>query len=916
MIRSASRGFVFALFLASLASAQEGLRAPIDWRVLDAGEFQVHYPGEQFLPRAREVAQWLESARMLFEKDLDHKLDGPVGVLLYRSRLEAGQHFRATDNPEGLFPIATSVRKRRILIPCLGSNRDMQRTLEFQLAQIFIDQRHYTSDTLKASLLEVKSDLYADWVNLGVAAFKAGPVSPIEEMLVRDAVLDGELEVLSTLHSANNLNNHERYQMLVESALAVEWIEAHTPRGSAKRLMHVFDSDVPWPTGRLIQRACGISYTEVEERFAKAMKERYRPWAGREEVEKFARRLRGFEQHYRFYELGAAPSADGRKLAFFEDSSGYFDLVTLDLESGDEGHPLRIQLHVTIDSLHPGLRGVDWSPDGKFLCFVGDRLAETLIFIQPAEGGLARKVQLPFDDVVSPQWSPDGKSIVFAGLRNGSQDLYLMDVQTSDLRRLTSESWPESDPAWSPDSQSVAFTGETDGQTDLWRIDVPTGRLERLTTTPADESCPTFRPDGAAVTFAADPGGVINLYSLELAGGRVTRHTDVPGGALAPRWMPSSNEIVFTVYRHGRFTTWSTPPREAPAPADFADATRAEAARHYTLGSIEKFTVQPYETRIRFESILPTGAKLSDLLGYHTVDSGTDYKFRSGGFDFSFDVTYTNRLLRPDLFISIDTAMEQDSNGTEKKVGASAGISYPIDADTRAGLSAFAARHFKSSKAAGTDDTPPKYFEDGFNFGVTRKNVTKRRSNPVSGYSISLGATWWTPPLGSDIDRVNYSGEGRLYIELWHDHVLALRVAATHSTGPDRESLSLKDKVRSYDSGEPNGTDVAWANAEFRFPIWRDIDLAMPAQVLLLKDLRASVFVDVGVISNEENVMNMLAYPVREEWHYSAGFSLQFDTYLLERKYFPIIITLAKALDRTDEAPRGIKFEVTFDLAF
>ncbi len=904
------------LLAAVAASAQEDLRRATEWRVLDAGEFQVHYPGDAFLPKAREVTQWLETARVRMEKELDHKLDGPISVVVYRSHLEAGQRVETDDNPGGILPVATLVRKRKIIIPCIGSNRATQRTVEFQLAQMFVDQRHYSSSTLKASLLEVKKDLYADWVLLGIAGHAAGPPLPVEEMLVRDAVLDGELQELSAIHSPNAMNVHERYQMYVESALAVQWIQGGTPRGSAKRLMHVFDSDVPWPASRLIQRACGISYDDLERRFNQAMRARYLPWSAREEADRFARRLRSYEQHYRFYEISPVPSPDGRKLAFFEDSSGYFDLVVLDLESGEESHPLRLQLHVTIDNLHPDPRGIDWSPDGRSICFIGDRLAATRIYIQPADGGLARSIQAPFDHILSPQWSPDGRSIVFAALRHGSQDLYLMDVETSDIRRLTSEPWPESEPAWSPDGRSVVFTGETGGQTDLWRIDVESRSLDRVTDTPCDESSPAFRPDGAAITMVADPGRSHNLFTLDLSSGRLTRLTDLPGGAFSPRWTRDSREIVFTVYRHGRFTTWATPPRECPAPSDFHDPAVAVSAGHYTLGLIEKFEVQPYQSHIRFESILPTGASLSDIIGFHHFDTGVDYKIRSGGYDLAFDVTYTNQMLRPDLFITVGGSTQKDASGTEAKMGGSLGISYPLDADTRVAVSAFAQEHIRRINSSAEDDLPPRTFEDGLQFDISRRNVTKRRDNPVSGYSLTGQVTWWTPPLASDVDRVNYQAEGRLYVELWHDHVLALRVAGIHSTGPNRESLSLKDRVRAYDSGDPNGTDVLWASAEFRFPIWRDIDWAMPMQVILLKDIRGIVFGDVGVIGNEENVMNMLAYPVRDEWYYSAGVSLQFDTYLVERKYFPIIITLVKALDRSRYAPRGIRFEVSFDLAF
>ncbi|MCE9583603.1 MAG: BamA/TamA family outer membrane protein [Planctomycetes bacterium] len=902
---------------ASTASAQDGLRTNIEWRVLDIGKWEVHYPGEAFLPRAREVAGWLLAAQARIEKELDQPLDGPIGVLMYRSRLEGAQHFTEEDNPGNLFPIATDARRRRILIPCLGSDRAMQRTIEFQVAQILIDQRLFSSNTFKASLLDFKTDYHPAWLFRGIASHESGSLLPIEEMLVRDSVLDRELPTLSVLHSIDSLNVHERYSTLVEGTMAVEWIKGGTPRGYAKRLLHVFDSDLPFPTARLIKRACGMSYNDVETGFAKAMEARWRPWAAKEEADRFAHRLTGREQHYRFYELAPAPSPDSRRVAYFEDSAGYFDIVLLDVASGEEEHPLRLKLHLAIDSVHPDLHGVDWSPDGKSICFAGDRLAINLLYIQDLVSGELRTVRLPCEDVMSPQWSPDGKKIVFAGLRHGRLALYLLDVATSDVRRLATEGSIPSEPAWSPDSTSVVFAGESAGQLDLWRIEVASGRLDRLTDSPCDERAPAFRPDGAAITFTGDAGGALNLFSLDFASRTITRHTDLPGGALAPRWTPDGREIVFSLYRHGRFTLWSMPPRTAPAPAAVPDPERAAAAKHFTIGSADDFLLRTYETRIRFESILPTSAKLSDILGYHRIDTNSRYKIRSGGYDFEADITYTNRSLRPDLYITATIATAKDGGGSERGARMEAGISYPIDSDTRAGLSAFIEQRQRTFVTTREDGlSGEKVREEGLRLSAGRANITYRRQNPISGYAVGASVTWWIPPVGSQVNRLNESAAGKLYVELWHDHVLALRVNGTHSSGPDRDRLTLKDGVRGYDSGDPHGTDIAAATAEFRFPIWRDLDWALPAQVLLVKDVRAVVFADLGVISDEENVINMLAYPVRDEWHYSAGFAIQLDMYLLERKYFPIYFTVAKVLDHTAEAPPGLKFEVTFEASF
>jgi Tol biopolymer transport system component len=913
--RSAPLALAAALLLAPHASAQEALRAEIQWSVLSSGDFEIHYPGPEFLPRAREVAAWLVAAQVRIEKDLDHDIEGKVSVILYRSRLEAGQHEAGEENPGLLFPLLTELRKRRIVIPLVPSNRSMQRTIEFQLAQVAIQQRHFGRTSLVASLFEYKSIFYPVWVTRGIAVSQAGPIESVEEMLVRDAVLDGALPALSALHSFDHLNRHFRYSLLAESALAVRWISEATPRGSAKRLMHVFDSDLPFPPARHVKRACGMSYSQVEREFAHAMEERYRPWASKEEAETFSRRLGPRDQYYRYYELGATLSPDGTKVAYLEDSAGYFDLAVVDLETMTESHPLKLDLHVTLDEVRARFRGLDWSPDGGSICFVGDRLAAPQICIWSFSEGL-RAVRLPFDDLASPQWSPDGRTVAFVGQLYGYADIYLLDVATSAVRRVSHGAAPEVEPTWSPDGKWIAFAVETEGQYDLWRIAPDGTGLERLTRTPHDEITPAWRPDGAALSFAADPDGVHNLYSLTLADGSLVRHTDVPGGAFAPRWSADGSEITFTLYRHGRFQARGMPPRVAAAPPPPPDPARETLARHFTVGVVESWSIRPYETRIRFESILPTSAALSDILGRHRFDVDFDYRLRSNGYDLGVEVEYVNRALRPDLFIKTSARIEKEGGENETRYGAELGIVYPVEAFTRVSGSWF----IEAIDRRGLDEDDPDpegtTVEAGLRLNAARRYVTKRRNNPIGGYVVTGGLTWMTHWLGSDIERTTYNLEGRLYAELLHDVVLAARLGAIHSTGPDAEQLSLKDRVRAYGSSEPRGPDLAFLNVELRFPLYRDLEWVLPGQIALLKDVRASVFGDVGVISNEENALNMLVYPVRDEWHYSAGAALQLDFYILERQYLPVIFTVSKALDGTDEAPSGLNFEVVFELAF
>ena len=197
-----------------------------------------------------------------------------------------------------------------------------------------------------------------------------------------------------------------------------------------------------------------------------------------------------------------------------------------------------------------------------------------------------------------------------------------------------------------------------------------------------------------------------------------------------------------------------------------------------------------------------------------------------------------------------------------------------------------------------------------------RKDIVKRRRDAIAGYAASLSFETLLPEVGSDRARLNYSGEVRFYQSLWEDWVVAARLRGYKTNGHDAEDRGLKGFVRGYGSGDPQGTDLLAASVELRFPVWRDIDWALPGQVLLVKDLRAFVFFDIAVLSAEENILNMVLYPVREEWHHSAGFGLRLDTYFLEQDFVPVILTISKATERTEDAPSGLKYELAFDLDF
>jgi Tol biopolymer transport system component len=59
-------------------------------------------------------------------------------------------------------------------------------------------------------------------------------------------------------------------------------------------------------------------------------------------------------------------------------------------------------------------RGGRWSPDGRFIAFISDRVRRNGIFVLPvAEPGEAREVTRDAGEIVDIAWSPDGRRIAY-----------------------------------------------------------------------------------------------------------------------------------------------------------------------------------------------------------------------------------------------------------------------------------------------------------------------------------------------------------------------------------------------------------------------------------------------------------------------------------------------------------------------
>ena len=106
------------------------------------------------------------------------------------------------------------------------------------------------------------------------------------------------------------------------------------------------------------------------------------------------------------------------------------------------------------------------SPDGRLVAYVHvtvDRARNRYrraIWLAPADGGPPRKLTAGLVGDTAPRWSPDGRRIAFVSDRiEDLPQIFVIATDGGEARRITRLRQGATAPAWSPDGRRIAFLG-------------------------------------------------------------------------------------------------------------------------------------------------------------------------------------------------------------------------------------------------------------------------------------------------------------------------------------------------------------------------------------------------------------------------------------------------------------------------
>jgi Tol biopolymer transport system component len=236
-----------------------------------------------------------------------------------------------------------------------------------------------------------------------------------------------------------------------------------------------------------------------------------------------------------------------------------------------------------------------WSPSGRRLAFWTNTGGQRDLVTISADGEDAVKVtdDAPLD--WCPTWSPDGRHLYFASDRGGSMGLWRIPIDETTGRAtgppesvLPGTEASVSLPSFSRDGRTLVFRSRLHSVNPAavpfdpvtFRLGAPRMLLERVGVL----SPYSVSPDGAWIAMYNLSERQPDLFLMRSSGSDLRRLTDDDARDYFPIWWPDGTRLAFTSSRSGRYAAWSIRP-DGSGLSMLAERTDAEIGSTVALSA-------------------------------------------------------------------------------------------------------------------------------------------------------------------------------------------------------------------------------------------------------------------------------------------------------------------------------------------
>jgi serine/threonine protein kinase/Tol biopolymer transport system component len=247
----------------------------------------------------------------------------------------------------------------------------------------------------------------------------------------------------------------------------------------------------------------------------------------------------------------AVISPDGKSVAgeAIDENVGTSDIWILDVGRG-------LRSRFTFD---PGNDNVPcWSPDGRWLVYVGDRGSEHGLYRKPVTGSGDEELLFASKEIVLPtDVSPDGRTLAFKQLGETGYRIWMLPLTGERKPRLFLNTvFGDTDAVFSPDGHWVAYTSSETGQSQVYVTPFPDGGRKWQVSAKGDLVHPRWRQGGRELIFQDLRTNKLFAVTVTIAGGtpefgpsEELFSATPPYAGLGARFDPSADGKKFLIVR-------------------------------------------------------------------------------------------------------------------------------------------------------------------------------------------------------------------------------------------------------------------------------------------------------------------------------------------------------------------------------
>jgi Tol biopolymer transport system component/DNA-binding winged helix-turn-helix (wHTH) protein len=300
------------------------------------------------------------------------------------------------------------------------------------------------------------------------------------------------------------------------------------------------------------------------------------------------------------WDKSPAWSPDGRQIAFIRRKESAGEVILISPAGGPEQKVADTQGTM-----------VTWNPDSRSLAVVDRWAAEDAhsIFLIPAAGGPKRQLTFPAVEKTYgdsyPAISPDGRTLAFVRhLTYDVSDVFVQPLDGGNARRVTFDNRQIRGLAWMPRGQEVIFSSNRNGRYELWRINVGGKAPPRVVEGSSDARFPaisaTRSGSGSRLLYLAHIEDY-NIRVLNRGAGDASTFAASTRDEQNPRLSPDGRRLAFVSDRTGWFELWV---------CGYPDASDCRQLTSFSQGYVGSPSWSPDGQRIAFDARLDGNADI------------------------------------------------------------------------------------------------------------------------------------------------------------------------------------------------------------------------------------------------------------------------------------------------------------------